>query len=218
MSHHDKNDPTRERLLDEAEILFAQKGFHAVSIREITSVAKCNLAAVNYHFGNKENLYLEIFRSRVVPRAQRIRRTFEKYLAAETDLSPSAVIHALAQAFLQGPLSDKERLRHHQLMMREISEPTGAFEIVEQAIRPLFDTLYDYFNNFMPAPSKEKNIPLMILSIVAQVLYFNSARELVKRITGAEYDAQFKNKLVNHIVEFSLKGLSLYQWEQDRDK
>jgi len=45
MPQSDNNDPTRERLLDEAEILFARKGFHAVSIREITSVAQCNLAA-----------------------------------------------------------------------------------------------------------------------------------------------------------------------------
>jgi len=217
MSQTDKNDPTRERLLDEAEILFAQKGFHAVSIREITSVAQCNLAAVNYHFGNKENLYLEIFRSRVVPRAQRLRQTFEKHLAAESELSPSTVIYALAQAFLLGPLSDKERLRHYQLMMREISEPTGAFEIVEQAIRPLFDTLHGHFASFMPTPLKDKNISLMILSVIAQVLYFNSARQMVKRITGSEYDVQFKNELINHIVAFSLKGLSLYQGEKDGD-
>ncbi|MEJ2220434.1 MAG: TetR family transcriptional regulator, partial [Desulfobacterales bacterium] len=58
------NDHTRERILDEAESLFALKGYDAVSVREITGAANCNLAAVNYHFGNKRNLYLEVFRSR----------------------------------------------------------------------------------------------------------------------------------------------------------
>ena len=49
---------TRERILVEAETLFAEKGYEAVSIREITGAAECNLAAVNYHFGTKQNLYL----------------------------------------------------------------------------------------------------------------------------------------------------------------
>ena len=56
MDRAEKNTISRERLLDEAEALFAKKGFHAVTIREITQAAHCNLAAVNYYFGNKENL------------------------------------------------------------------------------------------------------------------------------------------------------------------
>ena len=72
ISNNEKVEDTRERILDEAEILFAGQGYHAVSVREITSAAQCNLAAVNYHFGNKHNLYLEVFRSRVIPRAERL--------------------------------------------------------------------------------------------------------------------------------------------------
>ena len=45
MNQANKVDPTKERLLDEAEILFAGKGYHAVSVREITRAANCNLAA-----------------------------------------------------------------------------------------------------------------------------------------------------------------------------
>ena len=60
MKRKNNEDLTKERILDTAEVLFAQKGYQAVGVREITSAAKCNLAAVNYHFGNKENLYLEV--------------------------------------------------------------------------------------------------------------------------------------------------------------
>src|SRR3989449_8498487 len=64
---------TRERLLDTAERLFAEHGFRAVSVRVITSHAGCNVAAVNYYFGGKENLYREMFRRRLVAlREQRI--------------------------------------------------------------------------------------------------------------------------------------------------
>jgi AcrR family transcriptional regulator len=44
---------TRERLLEKAEILFAQKGYHAIGVRDITSAARCNMASVNYHSATK---------------------------------------------------------------------------------------------------------------------------------------------------------------------
>jgi len=57
-----QNKRTREQILGAAENLFAEKGFSNTSIRDITEKADCNLAAVNYHFHGKENLYIEVFR------------------------------------------------------------------------------------------------------------------------------------------------------------
>ena len=50
---------TKQRLLDAAEVLFAEKGFDGVSIRELAAAADVNVAAVNYHFQGKQNLYRE---------------------------------------------------------------------------------------------------------------------------------------------------------------
>lgn len=47
---------TKNKILDAAESLFADKGFNGTSLREITSQAEVNLAAVNYHFGSKKEL------------------------------------------------------------------------------------------------------------------------------------------------------------------
>src|SRR5437588_736604 len=52
---------TRSRILDGAEELFGERGLDRVSIRDITRKAKVNLAAINYHFGSKEDLIAEIF-------------------------------------------------------------------------------------------------------------------------------------------------------------
>ncbi len=52
---------TVERILDAAEILFAEKGFSETSLRLITSKAQVNLAAVNYHFGSKKSLIQAVF-------------------------------------------------------------------------------------------------------------------------------------------------------------
>lgn len=208
MTQRDKNDITKERLLNEAEALFAQKGYDAVSIREITTVAHCNLAAVNYHFSSKQNLYLEVFRSRWVPRARRLQEYFRKSLAAQDSPSPTAVAKSLAEAFLVGPLSDEERQRHHQLMARELGQPTEAFELVaDQVIRPFFKGLAGSLRSFMPEGLSEERLMLNILSMFATVLYFSFAHVAVTRITGHEYDAAFKARLVEHITEFSVKGL-----------
>ena len=208
MTQRDKNDITKERLLNVAEALFAQKGYDAVSIREITTVAHCNLAAVNYHFSSKQNLYLEVFRSRWVPRARRLQEYFRKSLAAQDSPSPTAVAKSLAEAFLMGPLSDEERQRHHQLMARELGHPTEAFELVaEQVIRPFFKGLAGSLRSFMPEGLSEERLMLNILSMFATVLYFSFAHVAVTRITGHEYDAAFKTRLVEHITEFSVKGL-----------
>ena len=56
---------TKDRILGAAEELFAQRGFAGTSLREVTSRADVNIAAVNYHFGSKENLVNEVFRRRM---------------------------------------------------------------------------------------------------------------------------------------------------------
>ncbi len=56
---------TKDRILDAAEELFAQHGFAGTSLRQVTSRADVNIAAVNYHFGSKENLVNEVFKHRM---------------------------------------------------------------------------------------------------------------------------------------------------------
>lgn len=204
-----KNGNTRDRILDEAENLFARKGYHGVSVREITNAADCNLAAVNYHFGNKQNLYLEVFRSRWLPRASQVNASFRKALKANGDITPSVVIQSLAQAFLDGPLTDAERKRHHQLISGELAQPTEAFELVaDQVLQPLFNRLLEDLQAAMPGEKDGEQLALNAFSILAMVLYFNLARPFISRFTGYAIDENFKARLVTHIVNFSLHGLS----------
>lgn len=58
---------TKSRILDVAEDLFAEQGLDRVSIRDITEAAGVNLAAVNYHFGGKEELISAVFERRIAP-------------------------------------------------------------------------------------------------------------------------------------------------------
>jgi len=203
-----KNDCTKERILDKAEALFALKGYDAVSVREITAAANCNLAGVNYHFGNKQNLYLEVFRSRWLPHAIRIQECFRESLEANGTLTPSIVVESLAQAFIEGPLSEEERKRHHQLISGELAKPTAAFKMIaDQALRPLFENLLQDLRSALSDDIEEERLALNIFSVFGMVLCFNFARPLISSFMGCDNDADFKGRLIDHIVEFSINGL-----------
>lgn len=203
-----KNDVTKDRILNEAEILFAFKGYHGVTVREITDAAKCNLAAVNYYFGNKWHLYISVFQLRWLPRAKRLRETVMASLNNCENPTKTDVVKALAKAFLEGPITDAERKQHALLIFRELADPTEAFDMIaEEALRPLFKTLTERMRPLVPEDMDEKRLRLSIFSIFAMAIYFNFARAAVTHITEQEYDRDFKSLLVDHITNFSLNGL-----------
>src|SRR3954471_17969486 len=61
---------TKTRILDAAEQLFTEQGFEATSLRSLTTAAGVNLAAVNYHFGTKEELFQAVLTRRLDPMNQ----------------------------------------------------------------------------------------------------------------------------------------------------
>jgi len=85
---------TRLRILDAAELLFTEQGFEATTLRQITGAAEVNLAAVNYHFGSKEELIREVFRRRLTwlnqQRLQELDRLETE--AAGKPLKPSQIL------------------------------------------------------------------------------------------------------------------------------
>lgn len=202
-------DDTKERLLDAALDLFAMNGYAEVSVRQITARAGTHLSAVNYHFGDKRNLYLEVFRSRWLPRAQRIRRSLEQ-ASAQGSLEPSELIRLLAKGFITGFPSYNEAIRFHQLIAREMAQPGEAYDFIfEKAQSPLFEFLINQLTPQLPSEVGREQAALHIFSIFAQMLQFNFGRRLVSRVIGSEYNEEFIDHVVEHIVSFSMKGMGL---------
>lgn len=87
---------TVERILDTAEILFAEKRFAETSLRAITSKAGVNLAAVNYHFGSKESLIQAVFERFLKPFCaaleQQMNERFADQVTLETKLGLVATV------------------------------------------------------------------------------------------------------------------------------
>lgn len=78
------SESTQERILLAAERLFAEKGFNASTLRDVTERAGVNLASVNYHFGSKEALFTEMLRRRIEPINERRLILLEEALSASS--------------------------------------------------------------------------------------------------------------------------------------
>jgi AcrR family transcriptional regulator len=93
---------TKDKLLDAAEKLFARKGFHGTSLRDITGEAGVDLALVNYHFGGKKPLFAAVVERRgVVLNEERLRRLAEvRQAAAPRPASTEAVVGAFFDPIL----------------------------------------------------------------------------------------------------------------------
>lgn len=130
---------TRERLLDAAEELFAMKGFEAVSLRELTSAAKANLAAVNYHFGGKEGLIDAVLEGHMTPINQERIRRLDQILGRKKKPTVREVLEAFLEPLVERISARDSRQRlFAQFMGRMMSE--GACKIPDEAV-PMFQEM-----------------------------------------------------------------------------
>lgn len=116
---------TRERILDAAERLFAERGFAGTSLRDIASAARVNLAAANYHFGSKD----ELFRAAVLRRLEPVnRRRLELLEEAERRSDPPR-LEDVARAFVEPVVEARDGAGSAdalpKLMARVVGEPGG---------------------------------------------------------------------------------------------
>ncbi len=194
----------RQRLLTVAEDLFARRGYTETRVREITSRAGCNLAAVNYHFGGKRNLYLAVIEERWVPRALRIREEFVRNLHRSPS-GPEGVVEALFRAFFQSPFTERESWRHRRLLAQELAQPTEALEIMlSRGLRPLLETIRESLQDRLPPGVPERRVRLTVFSLLGQTLYFHLARPMIQNFLG-EFPPE--EELLRHVKDFALRGL-----------
>jgi len=126
-------DATRDRIFLAAERLFALRGFADVSVRDITSEAGVNLAAVNYHFGSRDALLFEIFRTRGTELNRlRVRMLHEAMDAYDNKPPVRAILEALITPPLRWFSATSDRFVAMQFLVRTRSEGTAE---IREALR-----------------------------------------------------------------------------------
>lgn len=200
--------PTRERLIEVAERLFAETGFGGTSVRHITAAAGCNLAAVNYHFGGKDQLYEEVFRRRLeATREQRvasIRRTIEE---AGGIPSLESLLYSFATAFLEPFTTTSEGRQWHRLMRRELHEPhlpQGMF--VGGVITPVYEELAAALVRVCPGLILEA-ARRCTYSVVGQLIQLLRIQRYAEEPGFDRAPAVSLPELIEHVVVFSTAGI-----------
>jgi AcrR family transcriptional regulator len=197
------DDQTRARLLATAERLFAERGFKMVTVREICRAAKANVAAVNYHFGDKMGLYREVLQGAIVA----MRETSEAAREAGRGRSPEEQLRRYVSVFLHRVLRGG-RESFHRLVTREMNDPTPALDaLVEQGLRPRIEYLSGLVAQILRCDPRDPRVMRCVASVQAQaVSYFPNpiaARlGLAFKPTRAQID-----KVAGHIATFSIAGV-----------
>lgn len=197
-------DETKERLLEAAGKIFAERGFRDATVREICQQAGANVAAVNYYFGDKQRLYIESVkraharRQEAVPLPQ-----WSKVTPAEERL------RGFVETLLGRILGDPHSAWQAQLMFREMQQPTAACsELVEGYIRPHFELLQAIIAELVPSGVTERQIRLIGFGIVGQCLYFRIAEPVVRQLLDQGEFAQVEpRRLAEHITNWTLAAL-----------
>jgi AcrR family transcriptional regulator len=195
---------TKARLVEAAGEEFAAKGYEGATIREICKRAGANVAAVNYHFGDKEQLYIL-----AVIEAHRC----GVEMPPESDAmegAPAEQLRRYIRHFLDNVLALDDAGWHHALMLREMIAPTDASTtLVRDVIRPKFERLVAILRRLHP-DADPRRLHATAFSVVGQCLHYRMARPIARRLIGeAAYAALDLDYLTDHITAVTLAALGI---------
>ncbi|MHC4159910.1 MAG: CerR family C-terminal domain-containing protein [Planctomycetota bacterium] len=201
----------RERLLDSAEELFCEKGFKGTSVRDIAASAKCNIASVNYYFGGKEKLYHEVWRRHLIMMRDTRVESIDKVMSQNDGKPPlEELLKSFSEAFI-GSLVDESRARRFcKLMAREMVDqhlPGNMF--VDNIITPTLAAMHGALIKTCPGLDETK-IPLVVLSIVGQLLHVLHIKAIVEQSDEAAIPKFDLAQSIDHVVKFSTSGIQIY--------
>lgn len=165
---------TKDRLLDAAEQLFASKNFSDVSIRELAAAADVNVAAVNYHFQGKDNLYREVILRRFAAQRDRTLAALDTLLGETGGRpDPGLVVEALVGQYVRGTLAESGSPSFLSLMSREMQSHSSRTNVTffKELVAPIYEA---YTQALLRAcPDLELGqISWVMASIVGQVHHF----------------------------------------------
>jgi AcrR family transcriptional regulator len=199
---------TRKRLLDSAEELFARKGFDGTSIRDLVMRAGCkNISAVNYYFGDKQELYEELFRERLREMRESRLRAIEAVMDKRSKPTLEKLLRAYSVDFLKPFKDPKRSQRFLQFFFRELAErrlPKDMF--LNEMAGPSIEAMEKAISAVCPEIGKQDTL-MSILSVTGQLVHIMQVKVLFERAEGHLLASINVDEAVEHIVRFSAAGI-----------
>ncbi len=208
MSNTKKNAAAQEtcrKLIDAAGEVFAEKGLHAATIKNITDRAGVNVAAVNYHFKDKFELYAAVIRHAL---------DMHPELPEDERFSgpPEVRLHKLISTIISDAHDPKRPAWSTTLLAHEFAQPTEALKaVIDEVMRPRSTVLKSIVRDMLGPEVSEQKVSMTMLSIASQFVLYLYNRELIERLHPALLLKQSRDQIVDHIVAFSLAGIKAMQ-------
>lgn len=208
MTHDPSPNPdTPARILAAAGEVFAERGFHDATVREICQKADANIAAVNYYFRDKSGLYREV----VLGACRDAQQRYPLPGAADSSggATPDQRLLMFVQGFLKRMLDAGRPAWFGKLLAREMVEPTEVLDLmVEQYARPNFTALRSLVREVVGAGPSDADVRRAAFSIVGQCTAHKHMHAMISRLAPDQtYSPEELDRLAEHIWRFSLAGL-----------
>jgi AcrR family transcriptional regulator len=202
------SDHTRTAILRAAERLYADRGFADVTLRDIVAAADVNLAAVNYHFGSKDELIAELFVTRsIATNRERLNELKTAELAGGGRAPIEAVLHALVGPTLRGCLGpDNQRSDAARFMIRALIEAVPP-------IRKIKNREIDHLRKF--AAAMKRSLPALPEVEIYWGLHFALAMahqtirdsERLLKLSDGKCDLDDIDGIIERVVGVAVLGL-----------
>lgn len=197
---------TRERLLDAAAALFAERGRDGVPIRDIAARAGVRHGCINYHFRSKDDLYQEaLVRSCAPPANDLFERGVPDGMTAD---EARAAFRELVGAVVADSVRPLDPVAAG-LMRGEIFRPEGPDDVLfERVIRPRQRMLAALIGRMFPRLTSERERRVAAFNVASQFLFLRIARPVALRLFEVdEFDDELTDLVASRIVETALRGL-----------
>jgi AcrR family transcriptional regulator len=199
------HDETRQALLEAAGGVFAEHGYRDTTVRRICERAGANVAAVNYHFGDKLNLYLEVLR-------QAHAQSLGKYppdMGVKATAPPEERLRAFVRSFLFRIFDTGPTAWMGKLMAMEMVNPSAALKtLVEERFRPMAELLSGIVSEMLGPEASPAEVRLCGFSIMSQCVFHVHCRSVVEELyPEQQFQLKDVDRLADHIIRFSLAGL-----------
>jgi len=191
----------QDRIIRAAGEVFGARGFDGTTIRQITSRAGVNVAAVNYYFRDKAELYVRVLRE--------AKSCTRELALLELSGSPEEQLRDFIFAFVRQLLDPARPVWHVQVITQEMLHPTPALDVlVREMTEPLFRQVRSMVGAVAAVKLPDRQLDLLTSSILGQCLFYVRSRPMLERLAPElSRGSERIEWIAEHITSFSLAAL-----------
>jgi AcrR family transcriptional regulator len=198
---------TRERILDVAERAFAEHGYAGTSVHDIARLAGFATGLLNYYFGSKEKLFVEVFMRRGVPiRAERLQRLEQLRREHSGPIGIEKLVRAYLTPLLKIPRGAGVRrfLQIHSRVHMEPAKFTYALrgKVYDEATRAYAGALHEALPHL-----SLKTVYWRLILVAGASIYAVSSTNRLAELSGGLCDPEDLDEMLEHVTDFVCGGL-----------